>query len=667
MQVYRGTFETTSGTGTKTVTLDTPVPVGKSYPRITWTAPGTVGSYGRQPAVMLTDEVDGHYTKLTFEWLNTSTGDITINWEVITGDELTVQSGREVFNQSKAVAITAVDLDESYIVVSTSADSSRSYATYVDAGYTATDEITLTRRPIGGNVLVCWYSVTMAGATVQSGSNTIAGAPNATATIDEVDLTKSFLQFSFSTAYYTAGQLLLEGHFNSATQIEFKFDLSLGSAPTYVKWFVVTHPKLKVQYGQTTMASGNANPINETIDAIKLDRAFGVISTRNTSTHDDRDGYGKVLLGLSTNYATLQRLQTIETTTASWFVVEWVAAPPATNLRPDTSVIPDEPNTFTWKLQNGIQQTAHEIEYREVGEEIWQTTGIIQSTVSRHVIPADTFEVGKDYEWRVRYWALGEDDPSDYSAIVRFDTYNPVIQNPVPYPDSSVRVDIRDFGGRLKSPYGRDIQLTIEIAPNPDFTNPVIYTLPPVESGEEAIIQHAIQEGGTWYVRMTATDTENLQTVLAYSFFAGQFIQFIDMPTIQLEPQQATHVTVKVRGTSTEYTAVVDPVPPPDKAVERLFYIQAGDQSTCQKVAEAFLAKLGRPQVRVSGVIPLTVTLKFGQKVKVVIPEAGINEEMVLQRKEHRINEREAATYVVLGDIIVSDNELLARILERGI
>ena len=668
MQIYRGSLSTTSDTGTKAIDLTAPVPVGKSFPLITWSAPGLAGSYGRQPAARLTGEVNGFYTTLTLEWRNNVVGDVTINWQVITGDEFTVQSGTEVFPLSKTVAIAPVDLTESFIAVSTTADINYGHATYVDASFTADNQIALTRQPVeSGNVAACWYVVTMAGATVQSGSSTIGGsAPSATATIDQVDLGKSFLLFSFSTESRAIGRLLLEGHFNSGTQIEFKFDISgLAHKPAYVKWFVVQHEKFRVQAGLTTMASGNTSPVNESIETIKPERSFGVISTRNPSTDGDRDTYGKVLLGLSANYATLQRLSAVEVTVASWFVVEWTAPPAPTSLFPSASLVPNEQNTFSWAVPSGFTPTHYEIEYREGGGE-WQTTGQIESASRIHVFPADTFTLGKNYEWRTRYWAIGEIDPSDWASAI-FDTSNPVIQNPTPWPDSSVRVDILQFGGRVKSPYGRVVQLTIEIASDADFTSPVTYALPAVESGEQAIVDHAVTEGGTWYIRMTATDTEELQTVLEYSFFAGQFIQFIEMPIIQLEPQQATHVTVKVRGATTEYTAVVDPVPPPDKAVERLFYIQAGTTTTCQAVAEAFLAKLGRPQVRVSGVIPLTVTLRFGQKVRVKIPDAGIDEEMVLQRKEHRINEQEAATHVVLGDIIVSDNELLARILERGV
>lgn len=664
MIVYRGTFETTSGTGTKTVTLDTPVPVGKSYPRITWTAPGTTGSYGRQPAALLTDEVDGHYTKLTFEWLNTSTGSITINWEIITGDELTVQSGREVFTQSKAVAITPVDLDESYIVVSTSSGRNLAYTTYVDAEYTAADEITLTQQHTEDNVLVCWYSVTMAGATVQSGSSTInEEALNATATIDEVDLTKSFLQFSFSTASRPAGRLLLEGHFNSATQIEFKFDISsLAYKPAYIKWFVVTHPKLKVQYGQTTMASGNANPINETIDAIKPDRAFGVISTRNTSTTGDRDGYGKVLLGLSTNYVTLQRLQTVATTTASWFVVEWTAPPAPENLSPVSAIMPDEQNVFSWTLPPGVVQTDYELEYKEVGGE-WQPIGLVASSLPQHIFPPSTFGLGKDYEWRVRYRAAGEIDPSDWSAIAEFNTRNPVIQTPTPAPNSSVKVSIRTLGATLKSPYGNDIQLTIEVDDNPEFTSTTTYTLPAVSSGESATVEHAFKVAGYWHVRMTATDTAANQTILTYTIFAGQFIQFLAPPDVQLQAPQATHVTVRVRGTTTEYTAVREPVSPPEKMVERLVYIDSGTQATCQAVAQELIAKWGREQVSVKGVIPLTLVLKPDQKVRVVIPEIGLNGELILQKKFHDVIPR-SETHVELGDIMLSEQELIARIID---
>lgn len=135
---------------------------------------------------------------------------------------------------------------------------------------------------------------------------------------------------------------------------------------------------------------------------------------------------------------------------------------------------------------------------------------------------------------------------------------------------------------------------------------------------------------------------------------------FLDAPTVTVRTPVATHVTV--RSPTHSYTAHITPEPPEGTKIERIEDISTGDAAVCQSVAEALIAKWGRTQMSVEGVIPLNVSLQFKQKLHITIPQAGIDENMVLQRKEHDIFAD--TTAIVCGDIILDDSELIARILQ---
>jgi hypothetical protein len=82
----------------------------------------------------------------------------------------------------------------------------------------------------------------------------------------------------------------------------------------------------------------------------------------------------------------------------------------------------------------------------------------------------------------------------------------------------------------------------------------------------------------------------------------------------------------------------------------------------CQNIAEQLIARWGAEQKSVTGKIPLNLTLDLKQKIHVQIAEAGIDEEMILQKKEHDLNA--GTTTLTLGDIILDDAELIARIID---
>lgn len=137
---------------------------------------------------------------------------------------------------------------------------------------------------------------------------------------------------------------------------------------------------------------------------------------------------------------------------------------------------------------------------------------------------------------------------------------------------------------------------------------------------------------------------------------------FLKDPSVSTQSPQATHVIVRVRGTSIEASAYISPEPPVEKRIIRLVIIDAGTIEVCQTVANALINRWGREQKSVKGTIPLNVRLSFKDKVRVRVPQAGIDEDMTLQRKEHSITGAE--TSIMCGDIILGDSELIARIID---
>ncbi len=137
-------------------------------------------------------------------------------------------------------------------------------------------------------------------------------------------------------------------------------------------------------------------------------------------------------------------------------------------------------------------------------------------------------------------------------------------------------------------------------------------------------------------------------------------LYFIEEPQIKTQGVIATHVTV--RSPTAEYTAEV-PATPAENTIERVIEIKEGNADTCEAVAEGLLERWGREQLSITGRVPLVVTLRFKEFVKVFIPVSDIDGDYILQRKEHDLSNFE--TRITVGDIILSDDELMARIMEE--
>jgi hypothetical protein len=163
-----------------------------------------------------------------------------------------------------------------------------------------------------------------------------------------------------------------------------------------------------------------------------------------------------------------------------------------------------------------------------------------------------------------------------------------------------------------------------------------------------------------------ASHSSDLSSWTAYATFDLCFevigeeyiLHFLEEPQVNIQAPSATHV--KVKSPTNEYTANNSPAS--GHEVYQLVEIDEGNATVCQNIAEQLIARWGAEQKSVTGKIPLNLTLDLKQKIHVQIAEAGIDEEMILQKKEHDLNA--GTTTLTLGDIILDDAELIARIID---
>ena len=137
-------------------------------------------------------------------------------------------------------------------------------------------------------------------------------------------------------------------------------------------------------------------------------------------------------------------------------------------------------------------------------------------------------------------------------------------------------------------------------------------------------------------------------------------IQFIEIPQTKIEYPKANRVIVK--SESAEWTETADGVSE-DNIVERTVEIDEGDKSICRQVAKKLLERWGRKNESITGDIRLFVNLQFNEKAKLIIEDSMIDDYFVVQSLEHDIINQE--TTIKAGDIVLDDNELLARILDE--
>lgn len=155
-------------------------------------------------------------------------------------------------------------------------------------------------------------------------------------------------------------------------------------------------------------------------------------------------------------------------------------------------------------------------------------------------------------------------------------------------------------------------------------------------------------------------ELDDLQAFGEHATKLTEDLYFIDEPVIEFQGRIATHVIVK--SPTAEYTSALPNIAK-ENMIERKVNIEVGNVTTCREVGERLLEKWGRNQRSITGNVPIVVTAKFKEKMRIWVPVANIDEYMILQRKVHDLATMK--TTLTLGDIILSEEEHLARVLQE--
>lgn len=185
-----------------------------------------------------------------------------------------------------------------------------------------------------------------------------------------------------------------------------------------------------------------------------------------------------------------------------------------------------------------------------------------------------------------------------------------------------------------------------------------------VASGQTARVRLVFRNLGTVYVRARKIDQQGNASPWETWIVTGQLqVHAIDYPNVRTTGPRATHVKVIGGDGVASYTAVISPAPPDTAKEEIEVKIDSSDATVVQTVAQRTLARLGQEQVTVEVTLPLLVTTDFAKKLRIVIPEIGLDAALPIQAKRHNVLEQ--TTTLSLGAFAASDEEIVARIVDQ--
>jgi len=344
--VQHGETALSAGTGTVTVNLAQPVPVGESW--ILSTVRSSGDKFNRAQTTV--NFVDGSIqaNKFTQIVLNRDASDLsaTVAWQVITGSKFTVQRGSTDVNNLTQVDVTIsqVDLNRSFIVTSqiTNLQTEGNQA-FVSAEFVNNTTVRLRKENGTKKVTVAWFVIVWEGASVQRGAFDLSSSTSTTVSLaSAVDLKNSFL---LSTLRFTgigdqSSRIFTRGEFSATNALTFTRNASTDNV--LGAWFVVTHPNVGVQSGNVNGTSGGTTRTANLTHKIPLSKGFTTspfMGNVQVSSNSITDGFHTFrLIEKEGEPGTVDRFQAERvgssgTVTGSWFAVN--SGPSFTSVAPN--------------------------------------------------------------------------------------------------------------------------------------------------------------------------------------------------------------------------------------------------------------------------------------------------------------------------------------------
>jgi hypothetical protein len=236
------------------------------------------------------DWVRASLTNTTTLWFhkNNSATNTLVEWQVIESPNFTVQRGSSpnlTTGQTYTQIINAVNLSRSFLVFSydqSDTNTNRDARAYWNGTFANSTAIVFSRNLSTATYSrIDWQVIDWAGATVQTGYVTQNAVATATATINAVNLSNSFIISSSTSNAVTPDAMFPQVFFKNTTTVN--VTRKTGTTFLLTTFFVISHPSIIVQNGSnsfTATAQQNATlttPIN-------LSTSFAVMSYSTNAT-----------------------------------------------------------------------------------------------------------------------------------------------------------------------------------------------------------------------------------------------------------------------------------------------------------------------------------------------------------------------------------------------
>lgn len=208
---------------------------------------------------------------------------------------------------------------------------------------------------------------------------------------------------------------------------------------------------------------------------------------------------------------------------------------PPTNLKPSSLAFDATDDlTFTWQHNDidSTAQTAYQVEYRVLGTSTWTLTGKINSSVSSHTVPADTFTNGETMEWRVQTWGEYAVDPaySPWSATAILTLSSrpaATILSPVGlWTSSRVTVAWEFFDSESASQIAYRIRLE-------DSDNAIVFERSATGSTTSYDVPTPVGDGGQYTVYLSVRDGDGVWSLETSEVFT---VDYADPPAPTIQP-----------------------------------------------------------------------------------------------------------------------------------
>jgi len=322
-----------SGTGsiglgnTYTIVNIDPVTLSKSFLLVKFGG-GIAGTQPEQDVI-----VSGKFnsaSQLRFDRVGT-TNPANFGWYVIEAlsTQISVQSGTTQFASTetqKDVTITDVT-DTSKCVVflsrrSTGTDRTQYNKCFVTGELTSATNLRLKREGTGTIVTVEWFVVKFNdGTTIQTGETAVSTSNPTTQSITSVDLSRTWLYFTWRATANGLAQVSPRGWLESSTEIRWFRQTTTGIC--YVRWFVIQMPSgTSVQRGNHDSTVNTEYTKDITITPVALNRAFSFTTCDSTGTGDYFPRPFWIERITNTTNLHLERWYAGQTSDHSWQIIE---------------------------------------------------------------------------------------------------------------------------------------------------------------------------------------------------------------------------------------------------------------------------------------------------------------------------------------------------------